>query len=942
MAAGEVLHVDPQSGEAWAQGGREDEPGRAIRWALRPFDFAKALVGAARVAPVGEATFRERLAWFEGRGTPLPLVRGKASGPEEVWGLPLGLLWGPPGTGKTEALARLIVRNAATAGGRVLALAPTHVAADQLTLRTAALGAKRGEVVRIGLAPGASRELSRFAWQPPEDEKSAEREQLARALEAGRRSQVAASELVAMKRELRGLGGRTAKLPPPPEEGGPRVLVATLHRGLSWAADEALLGRSAQLLIDEAGMVPRAAALLVAGLARSALLAGDPRQLGPVFETGRVPLSRNAKRWLADSALAPLSSARAALGDGRVALLRTQHRMHPDVGGLVSAFAYEGLLQHGETVLSRAPVALPGLGGVRAGWLVLDRVEGLEARDLAPDRGEPGRGMRRLASVKLALGLARPLLAEGRRVICITPYRAQADLLARTAAAEGLAGRDFSASTVHRQQGSEADVVFIDTVSAGRPFDRATLAALLNVAASRAREAVLLLASRAEAAQPALVPLVAHLQPVGFPGEPFATPLAPLAELPPVRPPPVLRTQAQVQVTERRFDDGIHVVRGVAGSGKSLVLASWAARFLAEHPGRRVLLTCFTRSLMGLLAKLLEDALRERCGAAGMAEPRSRARIQHAHGLGGMRPGSVDAVFVDEAQDLDGATLTRLHGLVRPMAEGERKGAKTFVLFLDDAQAVHGHDPMETVRALLPPGTDLRGRVQVLREAFRSTRPSLDLAFNVLLDPHGLQGGDDRALRAFARSDELVAQGLLSPPDEELGRLWRVRWTDREGPPPRVIAFERPGDEVAAVARESARLRQEEGRPLGAQLLVVPAHAASWAERLQAAGIAAVAYGIGGRSPAEFPSAGVAHLRVTTLFSGKGHEAPAVLFAGLADLASLGRWRDFSGKGPEVVERARRAMTHIGLTRAAEQTVVFGHRGERLFGCIAHYAKALR
>ena len=72
----------------------------------------------------------------------------------------------------------------------------------------------------------------------------------------------------------------------------------------------------------------------------------------------------------------------------------------------------------------------------------------------------------------------------------------------------------WSAATVHSQQGTEADFVIFDTVNAGScgwPYDE--WKRLVNVGLSRAREFVLLLASRAEMREPYLKPLTFDLAP---------------------------------------------------------------------------------------------------------------------------------------------------------------------------------------------------------------------------------------------------------------------------------------------------------------------------------------------------------------------------------------------------------------------------------------------
>src|SRR5262249_12087352 len=72
----------------------------------------------------------------------------------------------------------------------------------------------------------------------------------------------------------------------------------------------------------------------------------------------------------------------------------------------------------------------------------------------------------------------------------------------------------WAAGTVHARQGTEADVVVFDTVNAGScgwPYDE--WKRLVNVGLSRAREFVLILASRAEMSEPYLRPLLDTLAP---------------------------------------------------------------------------------------------------------------------------------------------------------------------------------------------------------------------------------------------------------------------------------------------------------------------------------------------------------------------------------------------------------------------------------------------
>lgn len=65
---------------------------------------------------------------------------------------------------------------------------------------------------------------------------------------------------------------------------------------------------------------------------------------------------------------------------------------------------------------------------------------------------------------------------------------------------------------------------------------------------------------------------------------------------------------------ELRIGGFPRVIRGVAGSGKTVVLAKLAARYLHRHypeQTARIAVTCFNRTLVLFLAQKLDAAWRE-------------------------------------------------------------------------------------------------------------------------------------------------------------------------------------------------------------------------------------------------------------------------------------------------------------------------------------------
>jgi superfamily I DNA/RNA helicase len=503
-------------------------------------------------------------------------------------------------------------------------------------------------------------------------------------------------------------------------------------------------------------------------------------------------------------------------------------------------------------------------------------------------------------------------------------------------------------------------VVLVDTVNAGRPFAPAELTALLNVAASRAREYLFVLSSRDEAHAQVPWRLLSQLTPIlvdcpaGGPlrwAEVRVRPRRRVATRAPARSVAEevaawragapLATHEQRALSERRFDEGHHLVRGAAGSGKTYVLVRWAARYLREHPHGRVLVTFFNRSLAPLLRALLGEALRELPAGGDGEGLLARAVIQHADGVV-LEPQSYDAVFVDEAQDLDAGRLASLYAAVRPVRRrGDGALARPLFLFADDSQNIYGRSTLEELRGALPEELSFSGRVRVLRESFRSTCQVLELAFNVLLDPLSLHPGASPGMREFMRAHELVEQRLLEAPRAP-GELYRVGLTEREGTLPVVRGFPSLAAEQDWLVREVRRVLAEGVQP-GDILVVALCSTHRYAGALREAGLPAVAYGgRQGAEPERFPAQGADHVRITTIMSSKGHEAPFVFFVGLDDLDDIGWLMEGRARNDaRETERTRRSLFYVAATRATLRQYLSGRDTGRFVQVADAYARRL-
>jgi hypothetical protein len=342
-----------------------------------------------------------------------------------------------------------------------------------------------------------------------------------------------AAELEACRRECLGLAGRpeldrvlaevrgalaTART----REDAARTAVRQLREGLlrdcrllATTAFRSSLGqipdrRFDAVAMDEASTLLLPLAYSVAGLARSkVVVAGDFRQLGPIAG-GQTPA---CLRWVRRS---PFEAAgiparlEAGTPPANLVMLRCQYRMRPQICEIVSGVFYGGELWTDPSVQAR-PVPSLGAGENALFWV--------DSGPFFPWIGRPMTGSSRynLVHVGLITQVVRALAAEGRlraaggalSLGVVSPYAAQSHLL--YSALQGLLAPS-DASTVHRLQGAERDIVLLDLTDApgaavgpffqpGNPDgDR-----LLNVAVSRARHYLVVVADFAFLRRPQAV-----------------------------------------------------------------------------------------------------------------------------------------------------------------------------------------------------------------------------------------------------------------------------------------------------------------------------------------------------------------------------------------------------------------------------------------------------
>lgn len=407
--------------------------------------------------------------------------------------------------------------------------------------------------------------------------------------------------------------------------------------------------------------------------------------------------------------------------------------------------------------------------------------------------------------------------------------------------------------------------------------------------------------------------------------------------------------------------------RGVAGSGKSILLALSAAQTVArfateagdlfsQQPSeRKVLVTCFNRTLVHYLRQRIDDRygrltwdkpsdemltvshFERLVKSLGSREPRlgtgltfkekdQRAKllIQKFDALDDKARHSLsfDAVYVDEAQDL----LPDEISLLLRLARKDDKGQQTFIVFYDNAQNIYGITPPVWEKL----GVNiLGGRTVFLDQCLRNTVQTLSLAFNVLVGAYAPEG-ERVTTRTFADVGSLRQRGLI---EEQEGRFG-VRFAPRTGPLPLVRCYPNRLAEMHGVADEIRRLIREQ-RVITSDILVLYKTHYIYKDDLIPALERAVGTGNSVRQvrsddldSKSRPLIEDGTLTVSTIASAKGYDAPIVFLMGVDGLATDTRGR---------------ASFYVGATRAKLSLTVTGVVGGKptLLDEVARTATAL-
>ncbi len=355
----------------------------------------------------------------------------------------LGIVVGPPGTGKTQAISDLALQ-LQQEGKSCLLLSWTRIAVEEALERVTA---RNGRAFRLG-RPDAS-PVPNVHWDDEVDW-----------------TQIMAGEV-----GLPVFGDRVRE----PVLLGGTFLQAFVRFNAEYTNDDG--AKFDVVLVDEASQAPFEAILFAMHAGHKTILLGDPIQLPPVFRANRLDASTSRE---AEDCLSTVLAHRPDL----YVLLDTQYRSLPGIMDWSSASFYGGMLRNGRPE-----------DGLHLRWprANLPRISLVTVPDAGPDNRNNPKTLERARSLLKSAARQLPALKLPGRALYITPYKEQA-----TRAEEALKTTtlDMTIGTVDASQGKQAPLVVFDLCTAKEtPFWRTdTMARRFNVALTRATHHLVVIA----------------------------------------------------------------------------------------------------------------------------------------------------------------------------------------------------------------------------------------------------------------------------------------------------------------------------------------------------------------------------------------------------------------------------------------------------------------
>ncbi len=377
----------------------------------------------------------------------------------------------------------------------------------------------------------------------------------------------------------------------------------------------------------------------------------------------------------------------------------------------------------------------------------------------------------------------------------------------------------------------------------------------------------------------------------------------------------------------KSLGDGHRLLRGIAGTGKTLIMLYRAKLLLANDPKLRILVLCWNTSLANYMRQLYEDLSIEI-----PAEARKQVRIEHfsdflrnllaKHNRGyadfddpkflrwlqsvPVRPEEqYDAVYIDEAQDFRKEWIEFLYN---KMIRGE-VGQRSLIISADDAQRIYPQRDFQWADLDFPEQVTARGRSRILKTIYRNS--ARVWTFAAFLQP-------DRAayLTDGDKHVEFSAKGGYDPQLIECRSL--------EDQIEQAVSIVKQFKEMGYANRNVLilyRHRNFKGVPIVEHLR----------HRLQQSDIPNdwISENREAKSTFDWQADSV---KISTVHSSKGMDSPVVIVLGAETFVSLGN---------DIYDEIK--LMYVGLTRAREVLVVLYHGSgglvPQLLECRRHYVE---
>ena len=358
----------------------------------------------------------------------------------------------------------------------------------------------------------------------------------------------------------------------------------------------------------------------------------------------------------------------------------------------------------------------------------------------------------------------------------------------------------------------------------------------------------------------------------------------------------------QQEQLARSLGEGHRVIHGVAGSGKTLILA-YRAEHLAQICKRPILVLCYNKTLArrlertmaakGLADKVTVHHFHQWCRAqliaynVGLPERTTDDdaffasmvdALIRAVDTGLVPAGQYDGVLIDEGHDFEPQWLKLAAQMVNPETNA-------LLVLYDDAQAIYGRK-LRGKFSFKQLGIQAQGRTNILKINYRNTQEVLKLA----------SGLASELLQATAADEDGVP--LVAPIS-----------AGRHGPEPLVIKLPTLREEGEYIANHLKAAHQD-GTPWSDMAVIYHDYASVGKEVL--ATLRRLDIPVTYYKDISFAE-GEDTVKVLTMHSCKGLEFPLVAIPGIGTLTADGKRTEDDAR-----------LLYVAMTRATRELVVLG------------------